>query len=171
MPIGDLLKAQFAGEWGADPSLPGELVRVFRGADFVASGLLDRSGGALRSVPRSKLNKVELKPGDILLEKSGGSPDQPVGRVSHFEGADDRAVASNFLQTLRPAEGVNTKFLFYLLQHEYVRGRVLPFQQQTTGLINFRLKDYCWRHLNSDPPCRSNIDPGRIAEFGISNCG
>ena len=30
---------------------------------------------------------------------------------------------------------------------------------------------YCWRHLNSDPPCRSNIDPGRIAEFGISNCG
>ena len=29
----------------------------------------------------------------------------------------------------------------------------------------------CWRHLNSDPPCRSNIDPGRIAEFGISNCG
>ena len=29
----------------------------------------------------------------------------------------------------------------------------------------------CWRRLNSDPPCRSNIDPGRIAEFGISNCG
>ena len=34
--------------------------------------------------------------------------------------------------------------------------------------LNERL---CWRHLNSDPPCRSNIDPGRIAEFGISNCG
>ena len=32
-------------------------------------------------------------------------------------------------------------------------------------------KGDCWRHLNSDPPCRSNIDPGRIAEFGISNCG
>lgn len=31
--------------------------------------------------------------------------------------------------------------------------------------------EICWRHLNSDPPCRSNIDPGRIAEFGISNCG
>ena len=32
-------------------------------------------------------------------------------------------------------------------------------------------EDACWRRLNSDPPCRSNIDPGRIAEFGISNCG
>lgn len=141
-PIGDLLKAQFAGEWGSDPSLPGELVRVFRGADFVASGFLKRTGGALRRVSSSKLKKVELKPGDILLEKSGGSPDQPVGRVSHFEGSESRAVASNFLQTLRPSENVNSKFLFYLLQHEYARGRVLPFQQQTTGLINFRLKDY-----------------------------
>lgn len=141
-PIGDLLKAQFAGEWGSDPSLPGELVRVFRGADFVASGFLKRNGGALRRISRSKLAKVELKPGDILFEKSGGSPDQPVGRVSYFEGAESHAVASNFLQTLRPSESVNSKFLFCLLQHEYARGRVLPFQQQTTGIINFRLKDY-----------------------------
>ena len=34
-----------------------------------------------------------------------------------------------------------------------------------------KMHTVCWRHLNSDPPCRSNIDPGRIAEFGISNCG
>ena len=41
-------------------------------------------------------------------------------------------------------------------------------------LNNIKLGGYplgCWRRLNSDPPCRSNIDPGRIAEFGISNCG
>lgn len=141
-PIGALLRAQFPGEWGADPNAPGELARVFRGADFVASGRLERSGGALRSIAPAKLKKLELTPGDILLEKSGGSPDQPVGRVSYFEGANSRAVASNFLQTLRPADEVDSKFLFYLLQHEYARGRVLPFQQQTTGIINFRLKDY-----------------------------
>ncbi|MBP7485017.1 MAG: type VI secretion system tip protein VgrG [Aquabacterium sp.] len=40
----------------------------------------------------------------------------------------------------------------------------------TANAIRFEDKA-CWRHLNSDPPCRSNIDPGRIAEFGISNCG
>ena len=39
------------------------------------------------------------------------------------------------------------------------------------GLIGSQVGKGCWRHLNSDPPCRSNIDPGRIAEFGISNCG
>ncbi len=141
-PIGALLMTHFPGEWGVAPSSHGELVRVFRGADFVVSGRLERNGGAPRRVSPAKLNKLELKPGDILLEKSGGSPDQPVGRVSYFDGADSRAVASNFLQTLRPAADVNSKLLFYLLQHQYARGRVLPFQQQTTGIINFRLKDY-----------------------------
>jgi|GEM_PF-2902022 len=39
------------------------------------------------------------------------------------------------------------------------------------GLQNPSQLMVCWRRLNSDPPCRSNIDPGRVAEFGISNCG
>ena len=29
----------------------------------------------------------------------------------------------------------------------------------------------CRRRLNIDPPCRSNIDPGRVADVGTSNCG
>ena len=29
----------------------------------------------------------------------------------------------------------------------------------------------CQRRLNIDPPCRSKIDPGRVADFQISNCG
>ncbi|CDS52851.1 hypothetical protein [Polaromonas sp. CG9_12] len=29
----------------------------------------------------------------------------------------------------------------------------------------------CRRRLNIDPPCRSNIDPGRVAGVGTSNCG
>ncbi len=147
-PIGALLQASFSGEWGSDPAGFGQLVRVYRGADFVAAGKIEFSGGAFRRVTLSKLKKVELRPGDVLLEKSGGSPDQPVGRVSYFEGAHGPAIASNFLQTLRPSEEVHSKFLFYLLQHEYLRGRVLPFQQQTTGIINFRLHDYLKEAVN-----------------------
>jgi hypothetical protein len=36
---------------------------------------------------------------------------------------------------------------------------------------SFELEPDCWRRLNIDPPCRSNIDPGRVADSGISNCG
>jgi type I restriction enzyme S subunit len=159
-PIGALLKAQFSGEWGAAPDSHGELVRVFRGADFVSSGRLERGGGALRRISPAKLSKLQLKPGDILLEKSGGSPDQPVGRVSYFEGADSRAVASNFLQTLRPKDEVDSKFLFYLLQHAYACGRVLPFQQQTTGIINFHLRDYLKEEVHAP---ESRDEQSRIA--------
>ncbi len=50
------------------------------------------------------------------------------------------------------------------------RGGVLAVGDNGVGKTTF-LRLICWRRLNSDPPCRSNIDPGRIAEFGISNCG
>lgn len=141
-PIESLLASSFPGEWGAEPNGgPTEAV-VYRGADFEASGRLGPDAGVRRNIPAGKLRKLSLKGGDILLEKSGGSPEQPVGRVSLFEGLPEAAVSSNFLQTLRPRGEIDSEFLFYLLQYEYRSGRVLPFQQQTTGLINFRLKDY-----------------------------
>jgi hypothetical protein len=28
-----------------------------------------------------------------------------------------------------------------------------------------RLEAICWRRLKVDPPCRLNIDPGRVAAF------
>lgn len=140
--IGSLLDSSFSGDWGTEPRGKGHDAIVFRGADFTPSGRLSSVAGVPRNISMAKLKKVALKPGDILLEKSGGSPDQPVGRVSFFQGAAGVATSSNFLQTLRPGNCVDSEFLFYLLQYEYRIGRVLPFQQQTTGLINFSLKDY-----------------------------
>ncbi len=29
----------------------------------------------------------------------------------------------------------------------------------------------CWRRPKNDPPCRLKIDPGKIADFSLSNCG
>jgi type I restriction enzyme, S subunit len=141
-PISALLATSFAGEWGAEPDGGPTEATVLRGADFTSSGRFGPGAGVVRAIPSGKLRKLALRPGDILLEKSGGGPDQPVGRVSLYDGGAGTAVSSNFLQTLRPRAGVDAEFLFYLLQHEYRTGRVMPFQQQTTGLINFRLKDY-----------------------------
>ena len=140
--IGSLISVSYPGEWGAAPDDAGLNVTVYRAADFNESGRLTKDSGVRRRLQSQKLLKVALKPGDILLEKSGGSPDQPVGRVTLFQGESAPAAASNFLQTLRPADAVDSTFLFYLLQHEYAAGRVMRYQQQTTGLINFRLKDY-----------------------------
>lgn len=153
-PIESLLESSFAGEWGTEPRGKATNTTVFRGADFNASGRLTESAGVPRSIPVEKLKRIALRPGDILLEKSGGSPDQPVGRVSFFQAAHGTAASSNFLQTLRPRKDVDAEFLFYLLQYEYYTGRVLPFQQQTTGIINFRLKDYLKELVKLPPDLR-----------------
>jgi len=46
-----------------------------------------------------------------------------------------------------------------------------PSLDRIDSAVRLIRQSACRRRLNSDPPCRSNIDPGRVAEFGISNCG
>ena len=142
IPLSSMLGLNVAGEWGSAPKHDGSDVVVVRGADFTSSGKLDLSRPAIRSVSTPKKTKLKLQEGDILLEKSGGSPDQPVGRVCIFEETQGEYLPSNFLQALRVNELSDSQFLFYLMKYEYESGRVMAFQQQTTGIINFKLKDY-----------------------------
>ena len=37
--------------------------------------------------------------------------------------------------------------------------------QKVELVLNIAIEPVCWRRLNIDPPCRSNIDPGRVAAF------
>jgi type I restriction enzyme S subunit len=82
-----------------------------------------------------------LRHGDILIEKSGGGPDQPVGRVL-FYGLKGEHTCSNFISILRPSQQVDAKFLYYSLCNLYERGVVKNYQQQTTGIINLQLGEY-----------------------------
>jgi DNA-binding transcriptional ArsR family regulator len=52
---------------------------------------------------------------------------------------------------------------------DVLRAALAPLAPQIAQAFVFG--SICWRRLNIDPPCRSNIDPGRTAEFSFSNCG
>jgi type I restriction enzyme S subunit len=85
-----------------------------------------------------------------LLESSGGGPGKPVGRVAHFQAPDSIVyLSSNFFRTLRPDETkVHSRFLAWRLLDLYRQPRIWNFQQQTTGIINLKTKDYlqhCFR--------------------------
>lgn len=45
------------------------------------------------------------------------------------------------------------------LRQYFAQNRRIPSYQRIADLLG------CQRRLNIDPPCRSNIDPGRVAEF------
>jgi type I restriction enzyme S subunit len=84
---------------------------------------------------------VLLQKGDIVLEKSGGSPNQPVGRVVYFDSKDNFGYV-NFLQKLVVNPKYDSRYVFYALKQYYESKKVLRYQQQTTGIINFQLNDF-----------------------------
>ncbi len=135
-----LLDKTFAGEWGSPPDSCRDVV-VFRSTNFGRDSRLDLSDVVLRCIDPVVLTKKRLKPGDILLEKSGGGPQQPVGRVVYFDEALE-AVCSNFIQVCRPDLRNEPRFVFYLFDHLYRSGVTLQFQQQTTGLTNLKLAEF-----------------------------
>jgi type I restriction enzyme S subunit len=86
---------------------------------------------------------MTLHEGDILLEKSGGSPVQPVGRVLLVEERMDGYGFSNFIHRLRPnPEKVSPRFLRWVLYELHRSGIIERLQNQTTQMRNLELRDY-----------------------------
>jgi type I restriction enzyme S subunit len=140
-PLGDFVIESVAGEWGNEAKGDENDIPVLRSTNFTKSGLINFSKLAFRNIEGRKRFKKALRRGDTLLEKSGGSPAQPVGRVVYFD-KDTPHLYSNFTQKIAPVDSCDSKYFFYKLYFEYQNGTVLKFQQQTTGIINFQLAEY-----------------------------
>ncbi|WP_318510504.1 restriction endonuclease subunit S [Photobacterium leiognathi] len=141
--LGSFFTQSVAGEWGSEPTGIDD-VTVYRAADFSKDCKLNVTEGALRSVPKSKLSNRKLNRNDILVEKSGGSPTQPVGRAVIYKPDSDEQVAtcSNFLQRLVVDDDYSPEFVYYLMLGLYQANATLPYQQQTTGIYNLKLDEY-----------------------------
>lgn len=138
--IGSLFAVNTPGHWGEDGG-DGSNVFVLRSANFLKSGGLKYETAAPRKFDQKKLGQKRLAAGDILLERSGGSPAQPVGRVNRFE-ADGVFSASNFLQILRVRQEVDGWFAYYLLDGFYAAGGTENLQKATTGIRNLDFAAY-----------------------------
>ncbi|MEC2113199.1 restriction endonuclease subunit S [Bacillus stercoris] len=139
----ELVTEVISGEWGQEPSDEFSGVKVIRTTNFSNTGRLDLHREIVkREIEPEKVDKKRLLVGDIIIEKSGGSPEQPVGRVVFFE-ETDIYLCNNFTSVLRPnKELVEPKYLMYLLFNLHKTRRVLKFQNKTTGIINLKLDQY-----------------------------
>ncbi|MFD8607344.1 hypothetical protein [Streptomyces sp. NPDC059631] len=145
------------GTWGSDPVGDASDVRCIRATDFdrtARRALLDRA--PLRSVDAKSLRKYLLRPGDLILEKSGGGEKQPVGMAVLFAGAE-AAVCSNFCARVTPAEGTDPRFLVYVLAAAYGQGLTQSAIKQTTGIQNLDSGAFfssAWAYPELDEQCR-----------------
>jgi len=141
--IASVLEDTIGGVWGDLPGVSEIDVLVYRSTEFRNDGTLFHDSAVTRSVSQKQTERRSLRPGDILLEKSGGGPKQPVGRVAWVEDVAGVAVCANFVQLVRPDAGVVVpRFLFYILWFWHQTGRTLEFQAATTGIRNLRTPDY-----------------------------
>ena len=126
------------GEWGTE----GNNVQILRTTNFTNEGRVNYLKVVERNVDSNKIEKKKLKIGDIIIEKSGGSPKQPVGRVVFFE-KEGVFLCNNFTAILRPKlDEVVPKYLLYILYCNHKFGFTSAYQNKTTGIINLQLPKY-----------------------------
>ena len=99
---------------------------------------MDESDIAYLDVEVKKFEKRRLKFGDVILEKSGGGPKQPVGRVALFVKTASDFSFSNFTAALRVREPQNLdfRFLHKFLHWTYLSGVTEGMQSNSTGIRN-----------------------------------
>jgi len=119
-------------------------VGVIRNTNFTKDGELDDSDIVYLNVEQSQFIKRKLQFGDIILEKSGGGPKQPVGRVVIFDKEDGDFSFSNFTSVIRIRDSrqVFYKFLHRYLYHQYINGVTEKMQSHSTGIRNLKFDDY-----------------------------
>ena len=117
---------------------------VIRNTNFTSAGKIDYSKIAYLEVEENQLSSRKLEPGDIIIERSGGGPKQPVGRVVFFDQIEGEFSFSNFTSAIRVSDkqAFEPKFVFYRLLELYQSGRTEDIQRRTTGIRNLDFTAY-----------------------------
>ena len=126
-------------------------VGVIRNANFTKDFTLRFDNIEYLDVEERQYSKRKLQKGDLIVEKSGGSEKQPVGRAVLFDKENGEFSFSNFTSVLRIRDK-NTflcEFLYKYLLFIYKRGDTSAMQKATTGIHNIEFEKY----LNIDIPC------------------
>jgi type I restriction enzyme S subunit len=150
--LGEVLEDTITGEWGTDCSTDETGVKVLRTTNFTNTGVVDYSNVVFRNIPVQKIARKQLKYADIILEKSGGSDNQPVGRVVYFENIKDTFLCNNFTQILRVNANIAyAKYVFYYLFYIHKNGTTELLQNKTTGIRNLQTKSYFIQQIPLPP--------------------
>ncbi|MCQ2492504.1 MAG: restriction endonuclease subunit S, partial [Lachnospiraceae bacterium] len=136
-----------SGEWGSNDET-GNGIPVLRTTNFTNEGVVDFNNVVTRNITKKKIEEKYLRKGDIIIEKSGGSDKQPVGRVIYFDGPDNTYLFNNFTGLLRVKnqKAWYPRYVFYSLFSNYRKGGTRPFENKTTGLHNLKTDDYVSRY-------------------------
>ncbi len=149
--LDDLIIFVLGGDWGkrADYEDPEYTeVRCIRASEVRDWDIDKGKTAARRRVKHSSLASRKLCENDILVEISGGGPEQPVGRTLLIDkstlvcNADTPKVCTNFFRLMRPSAELSAKYLNSYLQYFYKMGNTKELQSGSNNLRNLKFSDY-----------------------------
>lgn len=145
MKVKDIIDFFISGDWGEE-TCSNETpcaVTCVRGADIIPIAENNFTTLPIRYISQQSYSKKCLQVGDIIIEKSGGSPTQSTGRVSFVSqellDSAGAIVCSNFCIAFRVKKGWNPLYIYYYLQFIYNLGAFFNFEGKTSGLKNLQL--------------------------------
>lgn len=146
-----LLEYYIGGDWGKNPEHQDEgmdLAYCIRGSEIRNWAEDKGKTASLRKIKKNNITKRKLIEGDILVEISGGGPEQPVGRTILIDKAalsfepETPKICTNFLRLIRPLKTINSKYLNLYLQLFYSSGEIVNFQNGSNNLRNLKFPEF-----------------------------
>ena len=133
--LGRIVDRNDSGAWGEDGS--NDDIEVLRSTEQTVDGGWKIVAPARRALTSRDYAKTRLFAGDIVVTTSSGSA-LHIGKASLVtESMECHGYSfSNFMQRLRPSEGLSSRFLWYLMNNPVMRDQMVFLSTTTTGLAN-----------------------------------
>lgn len=140
-PAKEYLDDSYPGEWGSEDN-DGNGVKVIRTTNFMNTGKLNLEDVVTRNIEERKVARKQIRKFDTILERSGGTTDNPVGRVVLFED-EGLFLCNNFTQVLR-FKDIDPRYAFYALYFFYQTNKtaIRSMGSKTTGIQNLNMSKY-----------------------------
>lgn len=170
----DLLSYVIGGDWGKDATFPDEsydFAYCIRGSEIRNWEENKGNTASLRKVKKSNIIKRQVKVGDILVEISGGGPEQPVGRTVLIDQSvllykpEISKICTNFLRLLRPDDSIDSRFLDLFLKFFYLSGEIVKYQAGSNNLRNLKFQDYLRIYIPIPPLPEQRAIVSKIEEL------
>ena len=145
MKLAEIIDTFISGDWGNEDfsTESPNAVYCVRGADIVPISNHSFNNIPKRYVSDRTIETKLLKEGDLVIEKSGGSPTQSTGRVVYIskdliENVGS-IVCSNFCTAIMVKPEWNPLYVYYYWQNIYNRGVFFNFEGKTSGIKNLQM--------------------------------
>lgn len=144
----DVISRYIGGGWGNDEEDKDYVVEayVIRGTDFPNVKKGNLSSCPYRYHKKSNYKSRELHDLDIVLEVSGGTADQPVGRTllvtqDVIDRLGGQVICASFCKQIQlKKDEVSPYYYYYWMNYLYDTRIIDRFQLQSTGIINFQFE-------------------------------